>query len=156
MLRFLLIVSIFLSFVYAKSYEEVFDEYYTLSGGRAMLEKNIDETTISQMLDSMIAQENWQLDEVQKQKVKNILQKYIKQVVEDVNKEIVEIHKKYFTQKDLEDLNKFYKTSIGKKSAKNAVLMQDDLQNLTVKIMTKYIFNMQEDLSRELGNLNQE
>jgi len=103
-----------------KKYEETLSEMFQLSG---------TEATFKAAVNQMLKMYKTQNKEVSAEIWNELEKEFLKTSMDELVLMLVPVYQKHLTQKDLEELNKFYQSPIGKKFAlKTPLLTQESMQ----------------------------
>ncbi|SQB98373.1 Uncharacterized protein conserved in bacteria [Helicobacter fennelliae] len=136
------------------SYKKSFDRFLEVSQANAVLKELTDGKMVDKMLQSLYTETNTQINESQKTEIARIMKNTMKDIFDEAVPAILEMYKKYFTESDLKEMTKFYETAAGQKMAKSLISIQEDTQQIMLKVMTTHFPAMQQKVQEVLESGN--
>lgn len=135
------------NFVFA-DYDDTFKEFMKASKQDEVIKKTIDNDNINNVLETQLAMSGVDISKSDKEHLVSIVKKFMTNMIDSINDDILEIYKQYFAESDLKELVEFYKTPLGEKIANANVNIQADMQNILLKNFAKYMPEMEEEIKK--------
>lgn len=152
MKKILLVLAFLASFLVAGSYEDTYKEFAKLSKINDVYASMLDKDMITEMLNTQLSMYGIEVDDKLRDGVAKIIINVLKDAKSDIEKEVFNLCKKYYTQDDLEKLIAFYKSDIGQKLAATSASMEKDAVLIGNKVMTQYLPKMQNEIEKLIDN----
>lgn len=125
-------------------YKKAYAEFLEVSGNNA---------TIKATMDQMIPLLRQSLASAPKDYVDRFIDKYTTTFNAKYADLLMPIYQKYFTLEDLQEINTFYKSDLGKKMAKNSPLITSEAAKKGQEIGQQIVLQVMQELSAEGYNL---
>ena len=126
------------------TYKKVFAEFLEVSGNNA---------TVKVTMDQMIPMLRQSLASAPKEYVDRFVDKFTTTFNTKYADIMLPIYQKYLTLEDLQAINTFYKTDLGKKMAKNMPLITGEASKKGQEIGQQIVLQVMQELSAEGYNL---
>lgn len=143
----ILLLIFFANAVFA-DFNTLFDEFMKVSKMDERIQKSISIIKIDEIVNAEI--NDRRVKTSKKKEAEAIFKKYLNEMLNESTKYIKKMYENHYTQDDLRAMIAFYKSNVGKKVAQASLEMEEELQNLIVGMVVKYLPQMQREIKSAL------